>query len=656
MRRRFALLNIALVALAACSTDSGVRVSSDTSAESTEPDASAPDTSGTETSAPDSSPDTTSPADAGTLGWGQCDDEKAEDPALECATLTVPLDYDAPDGETIDIALVRVPASGEREGAVLFNPGGPGGSGFDPIALSGTIISGALGLENFDLIGFDPRGVDRSNGIRCQTDAEFDKYLYIDGTPDTPEEQALSNESDDAFLKACQAKYGDALQHYSTANTARDMDAIRAGLGDEQISYLGISYGTYLGGVYATLFPERVRAFVLDSAYEPNNDTVEQQYDTQLRGFDGAFNNWAAWCQSNDECAFRSDNVPARWDALRAQLDTTPIAAADGRMGNNAVMERATSASLYSKSEWPVLGKALADAEAGDPAGIFSLADDYNGRNPDGTFNSLFQSIGVIDCASDITADAPDDPAALIAYLQGISPRFAADYTIDDFEDSATYCQDLTGGSEYTELKYEGEGKVVVIGGTNDPATPFRWAEELSATMGPNARLVTCTGEGHGQLLTSTCVTDIEATLLVDNELPEDGKVCDPDPVVEEPSWWKDIPEVDGVSAPEALPAVTAALGVTDTQYYSETRTTELAPDDVTKAYADGLEAAGFTSLGDNPIPIDGVTGTAFLADNGDTLLLIVLSPEAFETDDLSSAKSSVPPGKSVVLPVYLLQ
>jgi pimeloyl-ACP methyl ester carboxylesterase len=655
MRRRFALVSIALATLAACSTDSGVRVTRDTSPGSTGADTSAPETTGADDTTPDSSPDTTAPSDPGTLGWGKCDDEKAEDPALECATLTVPLDYDAPDGDTIDIAIVRVPATGEREGAVLFNPGGPGGSGFDPIAISGTIISQELDLENFDLIGFDPRGVDRSNGIQCQTDAEFDKYLYIDGTPDTPEEQALSDESEDAFLNACQAKYGDTLQHYSTANTARDMDAIRAGLGDEQISYLGISYGTYLGGVYATLFPDRVRAFVLDSAYEPNNDTVEQQYDTQLRGFDGAFNNWAAWCQTNDECAFKSDDVPGRWDALRARLDSTPIAAADGRMGNNAVMERATSASLYSRSEWPVLGTALADAEAGDPAGIFALADDYNGRNPDGTFNSLFQSIGVIDCASDISADAPEDPAALIAYLQGISPRFAADYTVDDFANSATYCQDLTGGSEYTELSYQGDGKIVVIGGTNDPATPFRWAEELTATMGPNARLVTYTGEGHGQLLTSTCVTDIEVTLLVNDELPEVGTVCEADPPVEEPSWWKDIPEVDGVSPPESLPAIAAALGVTDTQYYSEIRTTELSPDEIMEQYTEGLEAAGFTALGENPIPIDGVSGTAFLADGADTLLVIVLTPEAFDTDDLSSAKPSAPPGKNVVMLVYLV-
>ena len=166
----------------------------------------------------------------GSIEWGPCDDPNAEDPALQCATLTVPLDYDNPTGDSIDLALIRFPATGDRKGVVLLNPGGPGGSGFDPVAFSGAAIASGLGIESLDLIGFDPRGVDRSDGIRCVTDEFQDQHLYIDTTPDTPEEQQLKDEAQTGFTAGCKQQYGDTLRFYSTANTARDMDAIRAAL------------------------------------------------------------------------------------------------------------------------------------------------------------------------------------------------------------------------------------------------------------------------------------------------------------------------------------------------------------------------------------------------------------------------------------------
>ena len=183
-----------------------------------------------------------------------------------------------------------------------------------------------LELEDVMSVGY--------GGIKCVDDAFQDEHLYLDDTPDTPEEQQLLDEADQGFIDGCKANYGDTLKFYSTANTARDMDAIRAGLGDEQMSFLGISYGTYLGAVYATLFPDRVRAMVLDSAYEPNGDSVEEQYLTQLVGFEGAFNEWAKWCQDNTDCAFNASDVGARWDALLQQLDEAPLTGDDGRSGN----------------------------------------------------------------------------------------------------------------------------------------------------------------------------------------------------------------------------------------------------------------------------------------------------------------------------------
>jgi pimeloyl-ACP methyl ester carboxylesterase len=593
------------------------------------------------------------------LDWGACDDPETEgDHDLECATLDVPLDHDDPSRGSIELALVRSPATGKRQGAVLFNPGGPGGSGFDYIAQGGSVISASLGLTDFDLVGFDPRGVDRSGGIRCVDDATQDRYLYLDDTPDTPEEQTLSDEADDIFVEGCRSTYGDTLGLYSTEAAARDMDLIRRAMGDDQISYLGISYGTHLGGVYATLFPERVRAMVLDSAFSPEGDTVEEQWSTQLVGFEEAFNSWAAWCQDTpDRCEFSAADVGARWDALYDQLDATPVAAADGRQGNQAVMDTATGAALYAESQWPVLGAALADAERGDVTGLFALADSYNARNPDGTFDTLFQSFTIIQCASGIDQAAPDDPEALAASLREQAPRFGGEITAEDIIDSSDDCDRLIdGGVEPFAVDYSGDGPIVVIGGTNDPATPIRWAEELTAEMGPSARLVRYDGEGHGQLLVSTCVTEIQGALLVDLELPEEGTTCEADPAVEEPEWWTDIPVPEGMSDVVSLPALAAALGVTPSLGYGEFRTTSLGATDAAAAYDAALLDAGFENLGSQDLGIEDSANTTYVTPDFEAVVLVTLGPDALASDDFAGAAGEVPPGTTVVLLIYVPQ
>ena len=638
--------------MAACSSSSNV-TSKDAASNSVEDTAaSVVDTTPPATDADTTTPDTV-PSTA-TIEWGSCDDPEVTEADLECATLAVPLDYDQPAGETIDLALVRVPAPGDREGAVLFNPGGPGASGFDFIAGSGTYISQAMGLDSFDLIGFDPRGVDRSNGLRCIDDATQDKYLYLDDTPDTPAEQALLDASDAEFTKGCTDTYGDTLRFYSTVNTARDMDAIRAGLGDEQVSYLGISYGTYLGAVYATLFPDRVRAMVLDSAFEPNGDTVEQQFETQLVGFDGAFNNWAAWCQETPSCAFTAADVPARWDALRQRLDDTPIAGADDRLANQATMERATTAALYSETQWPILAQALVEAEGGDPAGIFGLADEYNGRSPDGTFDTLFQSYQVITCASGIESQTPPDPEALAEQLRGLSPRFANALEAKDLTAEAALCDTIVGDVTQITLSYSGDGPIVVVGGKNDPATPFRWAEEMTAALGGNAHLVTATGEGHGQLLASTCVTDIEAAALISLDVPAADTVCEPDPPIDKPAFWDNLPVPDGISDVVDLQIVKDVLGLADTLGYSEVRTTDLDSQAVSDGYLAALEAAGFTAAGTSEMSFDDASIDNYVSPDGDAFLVIRLGPAAFDDPTMSAAKGSVPATGTVVVLAYL--
>ena len=614
---------------------------------------------GTEAGTSGATTDTTSPGTSdttgstsgnqGSLDWGTCKDPNVKEAALQCATLKVPLDYDNPSGDSISMALIRLPATGDRQGAVLFNPGGPGGSGFDSIAFAGTSIATALGIDtSFDLIGFDPRGVDRSGGIHCVTDAFEDKHLYVDDTPDTPEEQVLKDEAQQGFIDGCKQKYGDKLRFYSTANTDRDIDAIRVALGDKQISFLGVSYGTYLGATYATMFPDHVRAMVLDSAFEPNGDTVDQQYETQLIGFEGAFNNWIKWCETDSTCAFTASDVGARWDALKQQLDDHPIPGADGRLANNATMESATTEALYSKSDWPVLAQALAKAEKGDPQGIFALGDSDAGRNADGTFTTLSQSFPVIRCASGIGPPPPPDPEALAAAMRAAAPRLGKDTTAKDLTAEADECTSLVGHVDPVKVSYTGNGPIVVVGGTNDPATPIRWAKKMAGEMGTHTRLVTFTGEGHGQLLASTCVTDIEGALLTKLTLPDSGTTCDPDPPVEKPDWWDQVPVPSVVSNPVDLPALGALLGTS--QVFSELRTTSLSALDAVAAYNNAVRTTDFQPF-DAPsiVPLDDVAQGVYSDGNGQAFAVIALGPKAFEDESMQSAKFEVPPNTTVV-------
>jgi pimeloyl-ACP methyl ester carboxylesterase len=582
-----------------------------------------------------------------TLSWEACDDPAVIEDELECATLTVPLDYAEPDGDTIDLALVRVPASRSRDGAILTNPGGPGSSGFDFVAYSGTVLRDEMGLDEFDIIGFDPRGVDRSGGLRCLTDAELDASMYLDYTPDSPEEEDLLDAAPADFATECIDEYDDTLVHYSTANTARDIDAIRAALGDDQISYLGISYGTYLGGVYATLFPDRVRAMVLDAAFDPIGDTVEEAYSTQLVGFENAFDNWAAWCQDTPaECSFSTDDVGAAWDELFDQLDAEPVEADDGRWANEAVMDTATTAALYSEYDWPLLGTALDQVRTGDPAALFRLADGYVGRADDGTYSTEQQSFAIISCASGFTSPTPDDPEALAEELREKAPRFGGEITADDLSGDDG-CSTLTPDAEPVEIAYSGDAPVVVVGGENDPATPIRWAKEMTASMGGNARLVTYTGEGHGFVLAAQCVNEVEGAVLASLELPDEDTQCDPDPAVERPEWWDTIVTPEGVSDPIDSPELLGALGLGPSIAFGEVRDTELDVDTVLDAYDDTLTTAGFTLI-QRQTPAGFTQAIYSLGD--ESFAILALSPEDLAAPELSPLAGLVNPDRTLLV------
>ncbi len=254
----------------------------------------------------------------------------------------------------------------------------------------------------------------------------------------------------------------------------------------------------------------------------------------------------------------------------------------------------------------------------------------------------------MISCASGIREAQPEDPDALLVEMRSQAPRFSRTTTIDDLRDK---CPELIGTTVApSELHYEGDGPILVVGGTNDPATPFRWAEELTPLMGDNAVLITYTGEGHGQLLTADCVTELEGDALADADVPDEPQTCEPDPPIAEPDWWDDIPLPEGVSDPVLIPALTAALGLTPTLAFSEMRLTDLSAEDVRAAYRSELEANGFTHLVEQEALPDVSTDAYTPSTFGTGLIVLTLPPEAFENEELANLADVVPSGKTVVV------
>ncbi len=602
-------------------------------------------------SVPSTAAATTTTAAATPLDWGDCEDPDVATYA-ECATLAVPLDHADPGGATIELALIRLPATGERIGSLLFNPGGPGGSGVDFVAGEVAAIRDRLWpdlIEGFDLVGFDPRGVGGSGALRCVDDADLEAYAYLDGTPDTKEEQSLAAASP-ALDEACLARYGGTLRFYDTVSAARDMDLIRRALGDDRISYYGASYGTLLGAVYATLYPDRVRAFVLDGAYDPIGQDAAEITRMQLVSLEAAYERWVTWCEATPGCPFRAADVDRRWLALRAELDRSSVAAADGRSANAAVLDIATVSALYERSAWPLLAGALAAAERGDGSELLGLADAYLGRGSDGTWDATQQVNAVISCASGLEGTAPADPGVAAAELRRLAPHFGGDLRASDLVDP---CGGLPVGVT-GPLTYTGTGPILVIGGSNDPVTPMAWAERLTGALGSAASLLVYSGEGHVAFFDSSCVRDVATGVLLTATSALAAGSCAADPVIARPSWFDAFPAVPGFDPVDLLGAL--AVVASTTTYYAESATTLLDATDAADRLAAAYRAAG-AEIVDRAADAmaDGVAfeRLSIRTPAGHTVVALVIGPDALASDPfLAAMRVLLPDDASLVVTV----
>ena len=433
------------------------------------------------------------------------------------------------DTGTMEIALLRARAGDQRRriGALLVNPGGPGGSGIETaVHLSFGPGSGGLPrevLRRFDVVGFDPRGVGRSSPVDCIDDRDLDASFGAD--PDPVEQRdfdalvALNRRIGDR----CAARYGaDGLARYATVQAARDMDAVRAAVGDDKLTYLGYSYGTLLGATYAQLFPHRVRALVLDGAVDPGQDMVAAS-EGQARGFEQAFRAFAAWCRRTPaRCPIGPDAAAAARTAL-AKARVSPARGRDGREATAGWVFYAIVAALYAQGRWPQLAAALDELAGGDPATVFALADAYADRDRRGRYSNMFDAFVAVSCADEEVRPTPERVRALQRQWRDRYPLFGGALAT-----GLLACGQWPGRPDrYPAGPATGAPPILVIGTVGDPATPYEQAPRLARMLGVG-RLLTWEGEGHTAYPETACVTRAVNAYLIDLTAPRDGLRCPP--------------------------------------------------------------------------------------------------------------------------------
>ncbi|MEU6325134.1 alpha/beta hydrolase [Streptomyces sp. NPDC047009] len=452
------------------------------------------------------------------LEWGRCKAAPAPGGDWQCATLEVPLDWAKPGGETIGLALIRSKATGgKRIGSLVFNFGGPGGSGISMMPSYGSMV--AKLHERYDLVSWDPRGVGASEGIRCRGDKSIQAAESIDVTPDDAAEEKAYFDDAAAFGEGCAKAAGKLLSHVSTTDTARDMDLMRQVLGDRKLHYFGISYGTELGGVYAHLFPKNVGRVVLDAVVDPTADSVGHAKN-QTRGFQRALDDYLKSTGQDPKQGSR------KIADLLKRIDAKPLPTSSGRKLNQSLALTGIVLPLYSKESWPALTTALQSARAGDGSALLSLADNYNERDASGHYGTTTHSQRVISCLDDRRRPTPQETKELLPEFEKISPVFG------DFLgwDTAGWCHDwpVAGQFDHPEVSAPGAAPVLLVGNTGDPATPYEGARKMADGLGEGVGVeLTWKGEGHGAYGSgSSCVDSTVNAYLLNGTVPKDGKVC----------------------------------------------------------------------------------------------------------------------------------
>ena len=442
------------------------------------------------------------------LRWQPCGD------GLTCTAVLVPLDYAKPDGTAITLALARREATGEpRLGTLFINPGGPGGSGTSYVG-----YFKPTGLEGYDIVGWDPRGVGYSTPVACMGDAELDRFYALDDSPDDPAEERVRTEAVLAFGRSCLERSGGLLQHVSTVETVKDLDLLRGLVGDARINYFGSSYGTRIGALYAELFPDRVGRMVLDGSVNiSGSDTI-----TQIEGFERALNNFATWC-AQERCRLGDSKsaVLERVKSYLEELDRQPLPVGDRMLTQQLGVEGVLYSMYGGERSWQRLRDALVAAMFDrDGQALLRLGDRSNFRMDDGSYDQINYSFPAVRCL-----DSQDDS------VREIEQRY------ERIRKAAPVLGRL-GGTDLTCVLWpvapappppsvDGAGArpIVVIGTTGDPATPYEYAVDMADRL-KSGVLITFNGEGHLAYDKSECVQGLVQDYLARDQVPADKSRC----------------------------------------------------------------------------------------------------------------------------------
>ncbi|WP_405535972.1 alpha/beta hydrolase [Streptomyces sp. NBC_00075] len=503
-RQTWTLLAVAALLVSACSTGSSTSAASSSAA--TEPAGLAP-------------------YYAQKLSWRACGV-----PGFQCATMKAPLDYTAPSEGDVRLAVSRKKATGPGKslGSLLVNPGGPGGSAVGYVQSYAGIGYPAEIRARYDMVAVDPRGVARSEPVECLDGREMDAYTQTDATPDNARETDELVGAYKEFAEGCGSSSPDLLRHVSTVEAARDMDILRAVLGDERLTYVGASYGTFLGATYAGLFPKRVGRLVLDGAMDPSLSASRLSLG-QTAGFETAFDAFAKDCVRQTDCPLGTEagEVGTNLKAFFRRLDASPILTgdADGRRLGEALATTGVIAAMYDESNWPRLRESLTSAMRDkDGAGLLLLADSYYERDADGRYSNLMFANAAVNCLDLPAAYAtPDQVRDALPSFEKASPVFGEVMAWASLN-CAYWPVRPTGEPHRIEAK--GAAPIVVVGTTRDPATPYPWARSLARQLS-SARLLTYEGDGHTAYgRGSDCIDDTINAYLLRGTPPVEGKRC----------------------------------------------------------------------------------------------------------------------------------
>lgn len=442
---------------------------------------------------------------------------------FQCATIQVPRSESDPTQGVLSLALIRRPAErqADRIGSLVINPGGPGGSGITFVRDGGAQFPKAI-RERFDIVGFDPRGVDASSPVRCVEGR--DPLTDLDPSPDTAKEREALVAQARVFADECERLNADLLPFLSTDAVVDDLERIRQALGDETLTYLGFSYGTLIGSMYADRYPDRIRAMVLDGAVDPSL-SAQQIRTGQAAAFEAALGRFFRDCAARPKCLFHEGGRTRQaFDALMAKIDRKPLPIkryAGRRKVGPGLAFSAVLGAMYDRDYWPALALALAAAKAGDGRYLVAISDPFRGRNSDGSYSNQTDAYFSTTCLDLPASTATDDYDAFAARLSKTAPRFRA-VAYNDLP-----CAFWSVPPQRTPAPAKGAGAppIVVVGSTFDPATPYAWSQALAKQL-ESAALVTRKGDGHTAYFTSKCIRSSIDAYLLELTVPKAGLTC----------------------------------------------------------------------------------------------------------------------------------